>query len=48
MFYGSNASAGVSNIITKTGSTGTGHGGEEDGNRRNTAQLKGDDLVTGG
>ncbi|KIC17010.1 TonB-dependent receptor plug domain-containing protein [Leisingera sp. ANG-Vp] len=90
VFYGSNASAGVINIITKSGGTGTefggsaetgsdgyrasarvshrserggiafslahdnddgydisGDGGEEDGIRRSTAQLKGDYLVTG-
>ncbi|WP_254604366.1 TonB-dependent siderophore receptor [Leisingera sp. ANG59] len=90
VFYGSNASAGVINIITKSGGIGTeyggsaeagsdgyrasarvssrterggiafsfahdnddgydasGEGGEEDGIRRNTLQLKGDYLVTG-
>ncbi|WP_264210976.1 TonB-dependent receptor plug domain-containing protein [Leisingera thetidis] len=90
VFYGSNASAGVINIITKTGGIGTeyggsaeagtdgyrasarvssrtgrggiafsfahdnddgfdasGDGGEEDGIRRNTLQLKGDFLATG-
>ena len=89
VFYGSNASAGVINIITKSGTVGTeyggsaevgsdgyrasarvssrtarggisfslahdnddgydisGDGGEEDGIRRNTFQLKGDYLVT--
>jgi len=89
VFYGSNASAGVINIITKTGGIGTeyggsaeagtdgyrasarvssrtgrggvsfslahdnddgfdtsGDGGEEDGIRRNTLQLKGDYLAT--
>ncbi len=89
VFYGSNASAGVINIITKSGGIGTeyggslevgsdgyrasarvssrterggislnlahdnddgydfsGSGGEEDGIRRNTAQVKGDYLVT--